>query len=262
MLRDGAVRNARFVDLHNIKELRYIRYEDGLLQIGSMTTHQEIAESEVVKKHLPALAYACSQIGAAQIRRRATIGGNICHASPAADTLPVLIAAEACAVIRMREYKKTVLLERLFTGVKKTGIPRDALLEEITVLIPEGGWRGHYYKVGGRSALTIAIASAAVLRGGEGLRVAYGSMGPVVKRVRAVEEYLDSCGSAERGRLRELAEQSLTPISDIRASRNTGWKWPPTLPGSVMKSCRSRTDGGPDRVLHAETGNRKPDQAA
>jgi CO/xanthine dehydrogenase FAD-binding subunit len=111
-----------------------------------MTTHQEIAESEVVKKHLPALANACSQIGAAQIRRRATIGGKNCHASPAADTLPVLIAAEACAVIRMREYKKTVLLERLFTGVKKTGIPRDALLEEITVLIPEGGWRGHYYK--------------------------------------------------------------------------------------------------------------------
>jgi carbon-monoxide dehydrogenase medium subunit len=218
MLRDGAIREAHLVDLHNVKELDYIRYEEGLLRIGAMTTHQSIMQSELVRNCFPALVSACSQIGAAQIRRRGTVGGNICHASPAADTLPVLIAADACAVIRTKEYRKTILLESFYTGLKKTALPRDALLEEITILIPEGGWRGNYYKVGGRSALTISIASVAVLRGAGTVRAAYGSMSPCVKRNRTVEEYLNQNTEADRNRLRELVGQSLSPISDIRAS--------------------------------------------
>ena len=219
MLRDGAVKNARLVDLHNIRELDYIRYEDGLLRIGAMTTLQEIAGNELVRKYIPALSHACSQIGSAQIRRRATIGGNICHASPAADTLPVLIAAEACAVMRSSEYRKTILLESFFTGFKTTRLSRGVLLEEVTILVPEGGWRGNFYKVGGRNALTISIASVAVLRGDRGICTAYGSMSPCVKRIRAVEEYLDNNPEAEQDSLRRLVGECLSPITDIRASK-------------------------------------------
>jgi len=219
VLRDRGMGKVRLVDLHSIKELNYIHLEDGMLRIGAMTTHQAIATSEIVKKHLPALAYACSQVGSAQIRRRATIGGNICHASPAADTLPVLIAADACAVIRTREYRKTILLEKIFTGVKKTSLPQGALLEEISILLPDGGFRGNYYRLGGRKALTISISSVAVLQGTDGIHVAYGSMGPTVKRVKVIEEYLNSCAGANKTVIRELVRQSLSPISDIRASR-------------------------------------------
>jgi CO/xanthine dehydrogenase FAD-binding subunit len=217
MLRDGAIKKARLVDLHNINELNYIRYEDGLLRIGAMTTHQSIAGNKLVQKYIPALSYACSQIGSAQIRRRATIGGNICHASPAADTLPVLIAADACAVIRSREYKKTILLESFFTGLKKTRLHKGAILEEITIIIPKDGWQGNFYRAGGRSALTISIASVAVMRGDQGIHAAYGSMSPCVKRIRAVEEYLDQNANAEPGALREIVGECLFPITDIRA---------------------------------------------
>ncbi len=219
VLRDRAMDRARLVDLHGLKELDYIRFEDGMLRIGAMATHQSIAASDKVKEMLPALAHACSQVGSAQIRRRATIGGNVCHASPAADTLPVLIAAEACAVTRSKEFRKTVLLEQFITGVKTTSLPQDSLLEEIIILIPEGGWKGNYYRLGGRNALTIAISSVAVLKGSRGIRAAYGSMGPTVKRIGAVEEYLNSCREAKRSILRVLAEQNLSPISDIRATR-------------------------------------------
>jgi CO/xanthine dehydrogenase FAD-binding subunit len=219
MLRDGALKNVRLVDIRNLKELDYIRVEDGLMRIGAMTTHQSIAESDLVQKYIPALATACAQIGSAQIRVRATIGGNICHASPAADTLPVLIASDACAVIRTGEYRKTILLESFYTGLKKTSLPKGALLEEVTILIPKDGWQGNYYRVGGRSALTIAIASVAVLRGDKGIQVAYGSMNPCVKRIRAVEEYLNLHADAEKSELRKIVGEFLFPISDVRASK-------------------------------------------
>lgn len=219
MLRDGFLSGSRLVDIHGIKELDYILYEEGLLRIGSMTTHQTIAKNEIIQKYIPALACACAQVGSAQIRRRATIGGNICHASPAADSLPVLIAAGACAVIQSKDYKKTVLLENFITGPKKTELSQGSLLKEITILIPEGGWKGNFYKIGGRSALTISIASAAVLRGEKGYRAAYGSMSACVKRINLVEDYLNSISSVEKKGLRSVVGTCLTPITDIRASK-------------------------------------------
>ena len=218
-LRDRVQEHVRLVDLQGIQGLDLIRLEEGILRIGSMATHQEIADSPVVGDLLPALAQACRLIGSPQIRRRATIGGNICHASPAADTLPVLVAAGAHAVIRSPEGKRTVLLEQFTTGVKKTIIPQAAILEEITIPIPEGGWKGSYYRLGGRNALTISIAAAAVIRDTDEFRVAYGSMAPVVRRIQAVETYLNTCEHADKAVLNDLTTQSLSPISDIRASK-------------------------------------------
>lgn len=219
MLRDGISRNARLVDIHDVKELDYIVLEDGLLRIGAMTTHQTIARNEIIKKTLPALAYACGQVGSAQIRRRATIGGNICHASPAGDTLPVLIAADACAVIKTKDYTKTMLLESFITAPRKTQIPRGGLLQEVSILIPEGGWKGNFYKVGGRSALTISTASVAVLGDAERIHVAYGSMSARVQRIHIIEEFLENNRHAGKEVIKSIVKGCLSPISDIRASK-------------------------------------------
>ncbi len=219
MLRDEKLTDASLVDIKPIKDLDYIIYADGMLRIGSMTTHQNIAVNELVKQYLPALAESCKQVGSIQIRHRATIGGNICHASPAADTLPVLIAANACVVYRTDKLRKTILLESIYQGPGKHTIPQNAILEEVCIILPEGGYQGNFYKVGGRSALTISIASVAVLKGDDGYHVAYGSMGPTVKRVPLIEKYLGSLEVIDREKLRSVVGTCLFPISDIRASK-------------------------------------------
>lgn len=216
-VRDHLTENPVLLDLHKLQELNYIKFEDGFVKIGVMTTHDTLSNSPLIRQYIPALARACGQIGSAQIRRRATIGGNICHASPAADSVPVLVAAGASVTYRSKDTSHTLLLEEFLTGPRRTRLPAGALLTEISVPIPEGGWIGDYYKVGGRTALTIAITSAAVLYGLGEWRVAYGSMSAHVERSRDVEEHL-SKDNVTRESISQVVSQSLSPISDVRAS--------------------------------------------
>src|SRR5687767_11664806 len=89
----------RVLDIWRLDELRGIRLEDGALTLGALTTYTEIRQSDLCRTHLPALAEAAATIGAAQIQNRGTIGGNIVNASPAGDTLPVLLATDAEIVL-------------------------------------------------------------------------------------------------------------------------------------------------------------------
>src|SRR5262245_57358522 len=89
----------RLLDIWHLTELRDIAHRDGVLAIGALATYTDIRRSAAVAAHLPALAEAAATIGAAQIQNRGTIGGNIVNASPAGDTLPVLLATDARIVL-------------------------------------------------------------------------------------------------------------------------------------------------------------------
>ena len=216
-VRDHLISDVELLDLHKLEDLDYIKYENHSIKIGAMTTHDTISNAPLIKQYIPALSHACGQIGSAQIRRRATIGGNICHASPAADSVPVLVAAGSSVTYRTVNESKTLLLEEFLVGPRRTQLPAGALLKEISIPIPEGGWIGDYYKVGGRTALTIAITSVAVLYGFGEWRVAYGSMSAHVERTRNVEEHLTQ-NNVTKESIRETVDKNLSPISDIRAS--------------------------------------------
>src|SRR5918995_6169053 len=88
----------RVIDLWRLDELRGITVDDSALVIGALTTYAEIRRSAEVAEHLPALAEASATIGAAQIQNRGTLGGNAVNASPAGDTLPILLATDALLV--------------------------------------------------------------------------------------------------------------------------------------------------------------------
>ncbi len=183
------------MDITALKELRGIKESDGSLSIGPLTTHGEIAVSEPVKKHAPLLAEACSRVGATQLRAVGTIGGNIINASPAADSVPALIALDAQVTFRSAGGERRVLLREIFLKPYRTDIRPDELLVGIDFPKLPAGAKTAFVKLARRNALAISrmnIAVVVVLKDGAAaeVRISPGSTTPLPDRIAAAEEVL------------------------------------------------------------------------
>src|SRR3954470_16265001 len=106
----------RMIDLSRLDELRGIAVDRGELRLGALTTYTDIRRSALCREHVPALVEAAATIGAAQIQNRGTIGGNVANASPAGDTLPVLLALDASFVIGGSRGERTVAAEAFWVA--------------------------------------------------------------------------------------------------------------------------------------------------
>src|SRR3954468_9221752 len=108
----------RMLDLSRLDELRGIALESGALVLGARTTYTEIRRSTLCREHLPALVEAAATIGAAQIQNRGTIGGNVANASPAGDTLPILLATDATILVGGQRGEREIEARAFFTGYR------------------------------------------------------------------------------------------------------------------------------------------------
>ena len=226
-LNAGVVPGKRFLDLSGLRELRGVRKRDGGLALGALTTFSEIREHPGVRRRYPALAAAAAEIGAWQIQNRATLGGNIANASPAGDSLPVLLAFEAVVHARSVRGPRDVPFTGLFRGYRDLALEPDELITAVS--LPEPGRALHFFrKVGTRRAQSI---SKVVLCGLLGLgrdgrvdlvRIALGSVAPVTLRARRAEQVLlgvrPSAAAAAAARAALL--EDIAPIDDIRSDRD------------------------------------------
>jgi CO/xanthine dehydrogenase FAD-binding subunit len=132
------------------------------LCIGALTTFIEIIRSGVIRRRLPMLAATAREIGGVQIQNRGTIGGNVANASPAGDTLPVLLAADAAVVLRGAAGTRRVAMTTFYTGYRQTVACPDELI--VSVEIPAVKGRQWFRKVGTRAAQAIAKIVVAGVR--------------------------------------------------------------------------------------------------
>ena len=229
-MRKGKFAGAALLDISGlIEECGRIRLSDpAYLAIGALATHDRISHDKLVNEWCPPLAAASGKVGSPQIRRRGTIGGNLVNASPAADTVPVLVACGAEAVLQSLAGQRVIPVEDLAERPGVTCLRDDEILTEIRIPLKSweadagstgaAPWRGTYEKVGTRNALMIAIADAAILRHPQyGLRIACGSVGPTVRRARRTEEAFLKKGLTRSG-LADALAKDISPISDVRAS--------------------------------------------
>ena len=162
---DVAEPPAAVVDLWRLGELRDIGYDGYEVSIGALTTFTELRHSPVIRARLPALAEAAATIGAAQIQNRATIGGNICNASPAGDSLPVLLAVDALLDLGALAGERSVPARDFWTAYRQTALRPDELL--LRVRFPVERYRHtRFRKVGTRRARALADV-ACILTGVE-----------------------------------------------------------------------------------------------
>jgi len=224
LLREAACRPSHLVDLNNVSELNYIREDSGYICIGATATHTQVAASPLAAE-APALVDSISQIGSPQVRNRATITGNLCNASPAADSAPPLLVHEAEVTIRSLEDTRIIPLDDLFAGPKLNSLEPDELVTEIRFHVPPDGSASSFKRIGRRKAFTLSVVSAAAyveMDGGEvkEARLAFGSVAETPLRTPDVEAMLQGKTLTEK-LLEEAAEavkSSVAPITDVRGT--------------------------------------------
>ena len=202
--------------------LRGVRETAGGIRIGALTTYTEMLDEAVVREGTPSLAEAARTIGAFQIQNRGTLGGNIANASPAGDTLPVLMSLDAeVELTSAARGRRRVGTEFLFTGYRQIDMAPDELVTAIFVPHLHAADRVHYRKVGTRLAQAISkvvLGARVRLEGGvvTEARVAFGSVAATPVRCSQVEAALVGRG-VDPEVVRLLAED-ITPIDDIRST--------------------------------------------
>lgn len=213
--------------VNRVRELRSWLHDPGAatVHVGAAVTYAELM-TEPLASLLPALAQAARTVGSPQIRNAATIGGNVATASPAGDGLPVLAALDATVHLASATDTRDVSFDHFATGPKRTVLRPGELITGITVPVLHG-YQG-YSKVGVRNAMVIATASACIATHApqRSIRLALGSVGPVIIRATDAEQFASgsvdwSAGSASDGVVTEfahLAAAAARPIDDHRSS--------------------------------------------
>lgn len=224
-LQRGVKSTQTLIDITALSELKYVRDDGERIAIGGLATHNDIlASAECAQRALP-LVQACVEVGAPQIRTRATIAGNLITASPANDTIVPLIAMGGEVVLQSADTVRIVDLAEFFTGFRQTAIRPDELLSEIRVRPLRAGERGIFLKLGLRRAQAISVISLACVLTTESdrvsaARIALGCLAPTIVRARNTEAALigkqlnaTTISDAARAVLEDIS-----PIGDVRGS--------------------------------------------
>lgn len=232
------------VDVSGISEIRGIAVESDQIRIGGLTTW-----SQVITAPLPccfdALKAAAREIGAIQIQNRATVAGNLCNASPAADGVPPLLALDAEVELVSAAGSRRLPLSDFIVGNRKTLRRADEILA--TVIAPRrlDAARSAFLKLGARRYLVISIAMVAAIVKTDGAgsvaeaRIAVGSCSATAQRLTVLEDAL--VGAPARTGLGALVSPehltSLSPIDDVRATANYRKDSARTLIGRALEAC-------------------------
>lgn len=163
-INEGHNKSDNIVDVSKIKELKYIKNENGVVHIGAMTTFGEIERNTYIKENVRALWDAACNVGSPQIRNLGTIGGNVVHASVAGDSPTVFLALDASVLLKGPQGSRVVALSE-FSNEGKQGskIEKDELMVEIFFDEPNKNTKTGYAKLGKRSALSIVVVATACL---------------------------------------------------------------------------------------------------
>lgn len=225
-MRSGKISPKILIDLSRLEGLDYIREENNLIAVGSLTTISEIAASDLIRRHAPVLSSAAGKLGNPLTRNRATIGGNLADASPAADMAPPLLSLEAIVHTKASGgEERQIPLDKFFLGPNKTALDKNEIIVQIVFTKPKDAAKGHYFKLGLRNSMAISVASISLMLELKGkvclkARIAVGAVAPTPVRIRKVEKNLEGKEINDKiiQECSALVREEIMPISDIRAS--------------------------------------------
>ena len=217
------------IDLTFLDELRFIEVGDNSIRVGAMATLAALENAADRHPHLKTLSDITKLMCTPQTRSIATVGGNLCNASPAADLSPAFVALDAEAVIFGSEGERRVAMEDFFEGVNHTVVANGDLLSEIVIPLPADQRVEASYRRIDRTVVDIALvnASTAVWADAQSdivkTRIALGAVAPIIIRSAAAEAVLEGANLSDIDggllvKAGELAAADAKPISDVRAS--------------------------------------------
>ena len=225
LLAAGTLGHHRFVSLWGIDALRGVDVAADAVTIGALTTCSDIRRHDLLRAEFPLLGRAAAETGGVANQNRATIGGNIANASPAADTPPALLVYDAELELASVRGRRRLPYGRFHTGYKQMDLAPDELVTAVRLPRATAGWRQHYRKVGARRAQAISKVCCAAAARMEGrviadVRLAFASVAPTVVRAAAAEDALRGASpdpAVIDAAVAALAKE-LSPIDDIRST--------------------------------------------
>lgn len=211
------------IDITRIPDLDRIRLETDTFHLGPLVTHNQVVGSPLLVERAYPLARACWEVGAPQIRNRATVAGNLITASPANDTITPLWAMGASVTLKSVRGERALPFEQFFLGVRKTAMEPDEMLVDIAFPALAADERGVFIKLALRRAQAISVVDTAVVLGVEGdrvgkARITLGAVAPTIVRAPDAEMFLagKTLSDATINAAGELATAAARPIDDVR----------------------------------------------
>lgn len=224
-LRARSVTPAALVSIGKVSGMRGITSGAGRVRMGGRTTVSDMLRNAELGAVAPSLVASARVFAGQMVRNTATVAGNICSGSPAADLVPPLLALDADVTLTSRSASRTLALAEFFHGYKKMARRPDELLTEVSWPEPAANSANTFYKLARRKGDAITVVGVAVAMRVEdgkchGVRIALGSVAPIVKRAIAAEQMLEG-GALTPQRIEaasRTAMEEVSPIDDIRAS--------------------------------------------
>lgn len=231
------------IDISRLEELRGIQVVSGDVQIGALTTHAELASSDVLKQHAPLLAEAAATIGDLQVRNKGTIGGNIAHADPASDLPAALVALNAQIEILGANGRRSAASGDFFVDLLSTDLAEDEIVTSIRLPIPSASHGSTYLKYE-HPASGYAVCGAAALVDGDRVTLCFNGIATKPVNATAVSDAL--AGSAlDDAAIDQAVEQHLAvedPLTDIFASGDFRVTLAKTYGKRALKAARDRAN--------------------
>jgi carbon-monoxide dehydrogenase medium subunit len=226
LMRQGLVAPKYLISIKGVSELSYIKDTKEGLKIGALTTHRAIEKSPVIKRKFSVLAEMEQRLASIQTRNWGTIGGNLCHADPAGDPMPVLIALKATLTTASLKGERNVPAEDFSLDYFETALQPGELLTEIHLppLPPRSGTAYTKFNIIESDLATVGVAVSVTLGAGDGVcqdaRIALGASAPTPMRAKKAEAVLKGkkITDALLKEAGEVASTEAEPISDIQAS--------------------------------------------
>jgi len=222
MMKEDILAPEMVIDIKGIKELKEISFSNDELKIGAGVTFFEIEESKIIKQDFRILWEAAGTVASVGVRNAATLVGNICTAVPSLDSAPALMVYDAVVLVKSKSGERTIAIEDWFTGPKRTALKPDEMVVAVSMKKPAKKSASCYKKLGRYKGEDLAQAGVGVLVcEDKQYKVSFNAVGPVPTRAHKIETLLNGQELTEENiaKAQDLVEQEISPITDIRASK-------------------------------------------
>jgi CO/xanthine dehydrogenase FAD-binding subunit len=218
-MRGGKFAPRLLIDIKGLEELQVLKEDDAGITIGAAVTLNQIALFEPIIKHAIPLAEGANSVGSYAIRNRATLAGNICNASPAADTAAPLYSLAAVINLIGPDQKRSMPIEEYFVGPGKTALKKGELVHSVLIPKPYPQGKGTYIKASRTGSVDLSTVGVAVQSWGAKVRIAVGAVAPTPVRALHVEKAINENGEKDWAKAAKLVQEDISPITDLRGSR-------------------------------------------
>ncbi|MCI0709930.1 MAG: xanthine dehydrogenase family protein subunit M, partial [Chloroflexi bacterium] len=238
------------IDITRVPGLNTITTHNNQIHMGALVTHNQVVDSQHIINNALPLAQACWEVGAPQIRNRATVAGNLITASPANDTITPLWALGASVTLQSTSGERVIPLPEFYTGIRETAMRPDEMMREISFNPLGENERGVFLKLGLRRAQAIAVINVCVILAFDGdvitgARIALGSVAPTIVRVPESEAFLRGKTLSDDV-IRQTAvevSQYPRPIDDVRGTAVYRTEMLKMLTARALRQLRDKAQG-------------------